>query len=241
MENESNGMPQFGTAEFAPTNAGAPCAACKQPLSGSYYTVNGMQACEKCLAQLKARFPDDTHSAFVRAVLFGIGGALVGLALYAIFAIATGLEVGIVALAVGFIVGKAMHFGSKGVGGRRYQIVAVILTYLAVSLAAVPITLYELSWLRGALHQTAQAKEPAAAEAGVQTKVQQKGVGEMIGWLLIVGLASPIRELQEQPQSGIIGLIILFVGIRFAWRFTAGTKLEVTGPHPVQAAAASAV
>lgn len=241
MENTSNGMPQFGTAEFAPANAGPPCAACKQPLTGSFYRVNGMQACEQCLAKLKAQFPDDTHGAFVRAVLFGIGGALVGLALYAIFAIATGLEIGIVALAVGFIVGKAMHFGSKGVGGRRYQIVAVILTYLAVSLAAVPIGLYELSKQRGAEQQTAQSNEPAAADPGVHMKVQQIDVGKMVGGLLLVGLASPFMALQDQPSSGIIGLIILFVGIRFAWRFTAGTKLEVSGPHPVQAAATNAV
>jgi hypothetical protein len=72
-------------------------------------------------------------------------------------------------------------------------------------------------------------------------KVQQISVGKMVGGLLIVGLTSPFMELQEQPQSGIIGLIILFVGIRFAWRFTAGTKLEVSGPHPVQAAAANVI
>jgi hypothetical protein len=30
---------------------------------------------------------------------------------------------------------------------------------------------------------------------------------------------------------GIIGLVILFVGMRFAWRFTAGRAIEVSGPH----------
>ena len=40
--------------------------------------------------------------------------------------------------------GKAMHLGSRGVGGRRYQLVAVLLTYLAVSLSAVPIAIHQM-------------------------------------------------------------------------------------------------
>jgi hypothetical protein len=48
--------------------------------------------------------------------------------------------------------------------------------------------------------------------------------------LAFVGVASPLLELRD-PVHGIIGLIILFVGIRFAWRFTAGRRIDVSGPH----------
>jgi hypothetical protein len=46
----------------------------------------------------------------------------------------------------------------------------------------------------------------------------------------LIGIASPFLDLQN-PTHGIIGLIILFVGLRFAWQFTAGRTLHVSGPH----------
>ena len=59
--------------------------------------------------------------------------------------------------------------------------------------------------------------------------------GKAIGVLALLGIASPILELRD-PVHGIIGLVILFVGIRFAWRFTAGRTFNVSGPHtPSQA------
>ncbi len=66
---------------------------------------------------------------------------MVGLAFYAGFTIVTDIYIGYVSLAVGWLVGKAIMLGSKGIGGRRYQIAAVILTYAAVSLAAIPIAM----------------------------------------------------------------------------------------------------
>jgi hypothetical protein len=136
--------------------------------------------------------------------VFGIVGALAGLALYVIFALTTGLIIGWVSLAVGFIVGKAMRIGSGGVGGRRYQVVAVLLTYFAVSMSAVPI----------------------AIEQAHSQSISGKAVAE----LAMLGIASPILELRD-PVQGLIGLIILFVGIRFAWRFTAAPTFNVSGPY----------
>jgi hypothetical protein len=47
-------------------------------------------------------------------------------------------------LAVGYIVGKAMMKGSAGLGGRRYQVVAVALTYAAVSLSFIPLVVSQV-------------------------------------------------------------------------------------------------
>src|SRR5215470_18820742 len=80
--------------------------------------------------------------AFPRALLFGIVGAAIGCALYAGFVIATNIIIGYMSLAVGFIIAKLMMVGSKGIGGRQYQITAALLTYLAVSLSFIPIFLY---------------------------------------------------------------------------------------------------
>jgi hypothetical protein len=159
----------------------------------------------------QAQVPTDSHAAFVRALAFGAAGAVAGLVLYVAFALLTGLVIGLVSLAVGFIVGKAMIFGSRGVGGRRYQVVAALLTYLAVSMSAVPIAIHQMREHRAHLQSSA-----TAAPRGASVNIPKA-----IGVLALVGIASPFMELQN-PAHGLIGLVILFVGMRFAWRFTAG-------------------
>jgi lysylphosphatidylglycerol synthetase-like protein (DUF2156 family) len=219
MEDTSNGVPQFATAEYAPNKPGLTCAACKQPITGSYYQVNGLPACVECTTKVRAKNPSDSHAAFVRALVFGIAGAVVGFALYVFVALATGLAIGFVSLAVGFIVGKAMHLGSRGVGGRRYQIAAALLTYIAVSMSAVPIAIHQM-----------QQHQPHAQVSTTTEQSKHHNLAKAIGVLALVGVASPILDLQN-PTHGIIGLIILFVGMRFAWRFTAGRNLSISGPH----------
>lgn len=214
MKAEEPEAPQFATAEYAPGSFKLNCAACKQPISGSYFQIKGAPACAGCTEQIGAKMPKDSNAAFVRATVFGIGGALIGLALYVAFALATGLVIGWVSLAVGWIVGKAMHMGSGGVGGRRYQVVAVLLTYVAVSMSAVPIALYQ----SGQIHH-----------------LQLDGVIGKLAWL---GISSPFLELRD-TGSGLIGLVILFVGIRFAWRFTAGQALNISGPFTAVSADAA--
>jgi hypothetical protein len=159
-----------------------------------------------------AQFPIDSHAAFVRSLLFGIGAAILGLVLYVAFAIGTGLVIGFVSLAVGFMVGKAMILGSGGVRGRRYQIAAVLLTYMAVSLSAVPI----------AISQQLKHRGDHTAQTITQDQVAkpQPSAAEAIGVLALLGLASPFMELAD-PLHGLIGLVILFVGIRIAWQLTA--------------------
>lgn len=90
------------------------------------------------MQELERRQPKDSHAGYVRGLLFGAGAAIAGMIFYAGFTILTGIYIGYVSLAVGWLVGKAIMLGSKGIGGRRYQIAAIILTYAAVSIAAVP-------------------------------------------------------------------------------------------------------
>jgi hypothetical protein len=134
----NSNVPQFGTAEYARKPGAETCQSCGAGISDQYFRVNGALACPICANQAQAKMPKDTHTAFVRGLTFGIGGAIVGLIVYAAFGILTGLVIGYVSLAVGWIVGKAIKKGSNGIGGMRYQIAAALLTYSAVSLAAVP-------------------------------------------------------------------------------------------------------
>jgi hypothetical protein len=206
-ENANGPVPQFATAEYANAAGAATCKACGRALGTSHYRVNGVATCAQCAERIRQQLPKDSHAAFVRGISFGIGGAVLGLILYVTFVLTTGLVIGIVSLAVGYLVGKAIVMGSKGQGGRRYQIAAGSLTYMAVSLSAVPVALYQHS-----------------AQTGVPT-LDIARVGE----LALLGLASPFLDLSD-PTHGVIGLIILFVGVRIAWRMTAARSVNIVGP-----------
>jgi hypothetical protein len=143
---------------------------------------------------------------------------------------------------VGWLVAVAMMKFSGGVGGRRYQIAAALLTYAAVSMAAIPIGLYEVYNNRP--KQTEQQKlaaeqqqlekesdsgsqEPARAPVRVRPSVS---LGLFLGRLAMLGLASPFYQLRDDPFWGVMGLLILFFGMRVAWKIAAGRSIEINGP-----------
>ena len=244
--------PQFATAEYAGTDR---CKFCNQiiPGGGSYYRVDGAMACKPCAEQARNTAPKDGHAAYARAVLFGIGAAIAGLVLYAGFEIMTGWIIGYVSLAVGYMVGKAMMAGSKGLGGRRYQLTAVALTYAAVSMAAVPVWISIASKEHRAKGpnqpqaQQTQAQQTPTTENSSDSRQQADGNAtspqqaapapapkmnpwKALGIMAALGIASPFLELQD-PVHGVIGLVILLVGIKIAWRLTVGNpSADVSGP-----------
>ncbi|MCU1318419.1 MAG: hypothetical protein JWN63_3741 [Candidatus Acidoferrum typicum] len=248
-----NPTPQFGTAEYAPKPGKDVCKSCNQGITGQYFRVNGSLACARCRDQLKNQIPKDTHALFVRGLAFGCGGAILGLILYSGFSIITGIAIGYVSLAVGWIIAKAIKIGSRGTGGRRYQVAAAALTYAAVSMAAIPI------YLSQAIKQEAQKQaktRPAASansdpaipgphgsppSAGASAKPASAGQPQMnpikaFGILALLGLASPFLELAS-PLNGALGLVILFVGMNIAWRLAAGPKIDILGPFAAAAPA----
>ena len=249
----SNSVPQFATAEYASSGSDR-CKSCNQPLTSSYFRVNGALACPACVDKLKAQIPKDTHSAFVRGLIFGIGGAILGMILYSAFGIITGIEIGYLALAVGFLVGKAIRMGSGNIGGRRYQVAAAVLTYAAVSFSAIPIGIYEYS--KAAKPRASQAEvvtpapespssdsrssasESPEAKAVEKDSTSSRGLGKLFLTLLFYGFASPFLELQN-PINGLLGLVILLVGIRFAWSQTAAPQVDILGPFAASPAPAN--
>jgi hypothetical protein len=195
-------------------------------------------ACAACVEQVKLKIPRDNHAAFMRGLLFGVGGAILGLILYAAVGIITGWMIGYVALAVGWIVGKAMMAGSGGIGGRRYQLAAVVLTYAAVSMAAIPMGIAQMSKAHKAAptEQSLRNSEDrssvnvnAAPDQNPTAPKRPPNLGAALLGLAIVGLASPFIELAD-PFHGLIGLVILFVGMQFAWKMTRGISLQIFGP-----------
>jgi hypothetical protein len=234
----SSPTPQFGTAEYAGPPENDHCQYCQQPIAGNYYRVNGAITCAACAESSPTELARDSHAAYTRALLYGIGAAVAGMVLYSTFEIVTGIIIGYVSIAVGWMVGKSMMKGSSGVGGRRYQVAAALLTYAAVSLAAVPVIIH---YARGHQRHTQTEQQnlddeqrQLESESGQSRSPRQQApkmsAGAALGKLALFGLASPFLEVLGNPFGGLIGLVILFVGIRIAVRITAGRPAEVFGP-----------
>jgi hypothetical protein len=199
-------------------------------------------SCAACAEKMRGEVAPDTHAAYVRAILFGIGAAALGMILYATFEILTGIIIGYASIAVGWMVGKAMIKGSNGIGGRRYQIAAVLLTYAAVATAAIPVWIHyagqhkqqqqqKAAGSQGELDSGSNASDSNADSGSGQTQpaTARPSMISALGKLLLLGLASPFLELSEMP-GGLIGLFILFIWMRFAWQFTAAKPAQVFGP-----------
>jgi predicted lipid-binding transport protein (Tim44 family) len=245
----TNPVPQFATAEYAGKSGDDRCRTCNQPVVGNYYRINGALACSSCAQKAEQSLPKDSHQVFVRGVTFGVGGAILGLILYSAVGIITGLMIGYISLAVGYIIGKAIMMGSKGIGGQRYQIAAAVLTYAAVSLSAVPIGISQIVKMKqhnpparaeqlqsrpGQLNEVAPGDSVSAQQRAQQPAKSRPKFGSAVGALALAGLASPFLGFNQDPIRGWLGLIILFVGIRIAWKLTEGrAETGVIGPFEV--------
>jgi hypothetical protein len=148
--------------------------------------------------------PEGLGAAFPKALLFGFVAAVVGSLGYAIISL-SGFMVSIVAIGIGWLVAKAMMTASNGIGGRRYQIAAAVLTYFAVSCGEV----LHFWWAM------------RARLAGLDNVFGQQRL-----WLAEIflreALIGPFLRLGRSPINGGIGLLILFFGLQAAWRIAAG-------------------
>jgi hypothetical protein len=240
----SDPTPQFGTAEYATKPGADRCHFCQQPLSGTYYRVNAGVACAGCADKMRNEVSADKHAAFVRALTYGIGAAVVGLIAYALIAILLqGWVISYMSIGVGWLVGTAMMKGSNGVGGRRYQIAAALLTYAAVSLAAIPIGIHFASERRQQI-QTQQQKladeqrqlekdsgqRPRDPQPAPKVERPAVSLGTWLGRVALIGLASPFIQLSNNPGWGLMGLLILFFGMRIAWRLAESRPVGIYGP-----------
>src|SRR5687767_13800066 len=162
---------QFDRAVDADAATGAPpaegtttCALCKASITTYYYEVNGNTLCAKCKHTVEeaSKTPRGAGPLF-RAFLFGGVAAVLGAAVYYGVIALTNFEIGIVAIVIGFMVGWAVRKGAAG-GGRRFQILAVVMTYFAVGLAYAPLT---LKGLKDQIRTAGDSTSVSATQAGV--------------------------------------------------------------------------
>ena len=130
---------QFDTVEPAAAGAtplAASCTVCKQPITGVYHQANGQVVCSGCRARVEAQMAQS--GSYARALALGAGGGIAGAAVWYGVAALTGYEIGIIAILMGWLVGRGVNMGSGGRGGRGYQVLALGLTYLSICAAYAP-------------------------------------------------------------------------------------------------------
>lgn len=233
--NESDDL-RFDRATYAKeTGSGLPCANCRGPLGDAYWKWQQHVVCARCRDALAGRLSDSQSSArFAKALLLGAATALgCGIA-YAVFTGVTHVRFALATIGIAFVIAKVLRKGSGGIGGIRYQVAAVALTYLSATMGYIPdiwTGLKEAS----AEQEKSSAKAPDVSGAGNpaersdgsdKPKASAAGVLVAVIWLLGIMLASPFLTATQSPM----GLLIVAFGLWEAWKLSRGPPLHIEGP-----------
>jgi hypothetical protein len=168
----------------------------------------------------------------------GGGVALACGVAYAIFVAATQYQLALVTIGIAFVIAKAIRKASGGLGGLRFQILAVVLTYLASAMGYAPAVWKAVT--SAPSHQSANASSETSGAKADGSKESTKDVGEKpkpsgaglaiaIVLLFALTLAAPIFSATEAP----IGLLIVIFGLWEAWKLSRAIPLKLEGPFAV--------
>ena len=231
---------QFDTAfprggSVADQGGAVTCHACQRTVHTEYFDVSGQSTCAECRAQIETLTQTPSGAApLLKAGLFGLGAGIAGAIIYYAVIAITNFEVGIVAILIGYMVGYAVRKGAGGRGGRRFQVLAVALTYLAVAFAYTPIAV-KAAMERSSKTEASATTGPAPEAAESKTTAEPDGSSIFLALLFVCGLiaALPVLVVVGSLPSGLISGLIIFFGMQQAWKMTATPALEITGPYRV--------
>jgi hypothetical protein len=249
----------FDRAEFAetpPAGNQVTCGLCKNTIATEYWQYLGKVLCEGCREVVEKSAGDARRASTLgKAFLVG-GGVAFGCGVgYAIFVGLSNIQFALVTIGIGWAVGTAIQRVTRGFGSRKHQVLAVVLTYCASSMGYLPAV---FTALRDMGHHSS---EQAAGSAGPQAPTvtpssppeadpapaapppkAEPGTGALavvlvLAFTAVLTLAAPLTEISG-GFNGILGILIIFFGLRTAWRVSKGVEGEITGPHRVAAASA---
>jgi len=243
-----------GDLQFDRAVSAAPsvtCAKCSRVVTTYYFTVDDASYCASCKRTIEAEWAQ-RKTGLWRSAAYGFGAAVAGAAIYYAVIALTGLEIGIVALLIGYMVGYAVRSGA-GRGGRRFQLLAAGLTYLSVGmayspLAVKPIITRNISSLLSKQHGVAKtSSKPAAPVAATadqnadstaapapapparsaararSRKMTWRVLVYALGALAALVVILPVIAIVGSLPAGLISALIIFIGMRRAWRMTGDT------------------
>jgi hypothetical protein len=257
----------FERAEFAePSAEHVACGICRRAITTEYWQSLGKVLCEQCRdAVLRSAEDARRHATLGKAFLFG-GGAALGCGIaYAVFVGLTHVQLALVTIGIGWVVGRAIQKVTRGFGAVRHQVLAAALTYFAGSMGYLPAIIKAIGDARPSTEQSAAAPSaapappttapavdpppapPAPPGAATAPVAENQGPGGtlvgLLGSLAVLTamvtafvLAAPLLDIAN-GWSGLLGALIIFFGLRTAWRAAKGVDAVVSGPHRVAAPA----
>lgn len=237
---------QLDTAE--PLDPAVPadtvCRACGTRIERTYFTIGASIACGGCRDAFVHRLASREGESFGRAALFGLGAAAVGSLIYFVVAKVTGYEIALVGILTGYLVGRAVRQGSRSLGGRRYQVLAACLTYVAIVSSYVPPL-----WQSVTHSSPEAAPSPATSEAAPSrdeqapaaatpvTPVPRSGerpiLLRVVLAVFVFGFAL-VAPILAGPKN-FFGWMIIGLSLWEAWKLTRAVEVPVRGPFRVGA------
>jgi len=218
---------QFQQAEYAAAPPSRVCAFCKAEVGENFFQVSGTVACAACLAKVREMQGPVKQGSLGLAFAYGLGAAIAGSVIYGLVSL-SGFQFSIVAILVGVMVGKAMRKAMQGETTRACQVLAVVLTYGAITTSYLPLMISGAMKARDAGKSAkTQTPVPAAQNPRTAQKVTAGGFVAAIVILIGISLAVPFLVLAQSPLSGLINLLIIFIGLRQSWRLTTPTRTYV--------------
>jgi hypothetical protein len=144
----------------------------------------------------------------------GLGAGLVGALIWFAIRRAANVEIGLIAVLVGYMVGKAVRKGSGNRGGVGYQVMAVLITYCCIC----------ANYL------------PDVVQAITNESHAVIGVPE-----IVVAARFSLEYPFLGGAQNLIGLLIIGFALLQAWKFNKPRSLAITGPYQIGSPATRAV
>ena len=237
------------------------CANCGSAITTEYFHVAGQPVCANCRGALEAMTATPRGwRPFLKAGAFGVGAAIAGAVIYYAVIAITGWEIGIVAILIGYMVGYMVRKGAGMKGGRRFQILALVLTYWAVGLAYSPIVFKTLAGKdakkatvtasdsirksptdsgRASSSTDSLTKTSASTARGKKAPLTGREWLLGLGALLFLTFALPVVTVVGSLPSGLLSGLIILIGLRQAWQMTRAPQLNISGPYKVAASSST--
>jgi hypothetical protein len=237
----AEGALQFDRAESTRGAAEWSCAMCGNPLVHQYYDANGKSLCDGCRLRLEtALSAKPGPPGFFKALAAGLGAGVLGAVIYYAVRTISGFELSLIAILVGWLVGKAVRWGTGGKGGRAYQILAVVLTYLSIVSSYIPMIFQQFEKQSAKSQAVAAPANPSGTAATTGTVAPAKPSESMpmspgrflLGCLMILGLAAILPFLGG--VQNILGIVIIAIGVWQAWKINQRPSLAIAGPFEIR-------
>jgi hypothetical protein len=224
---------QFDKVEGPGPAAPPACAQCRRPLD-EYFALGGHMFCGTCVDGFRA------GASFWRALLYGAGAAVLGTIVWFAILKLFNYELAIIGIVVGLFVGVAVRKGARGLGGWKFQALAMALTYVSITASYVPLV------MKGAIDAAEKAEKaesapaadgtanegaaaavpPAPSPAAKKPPAQVSGGAVAFAFLVIFGIALAMPFLAG--ASNFMGWIIIGIALYEAWKLN--RRLPITGP-----------